>query len=189
MVKNKNIENKKYLSETIGALRFPLMVCVVLIHTIIPNQTQHLFVDWFDSYVIESFVRIAVPLFFFISGFLFFNGVDRFGRGEYWNKLKSRIKRLLVPYILWGVLAIFVKYVFFLFGEDDSVYLFDNYLKWIYYIVWQPFNYQLWFVRDLFLVVLISPLIYFLLKRLKIWFVLLLGGVWLFWHKNIFALI
>ena len=183
-----SIENKKYLSETIGVLRFPLMVCVVLIHTIIPNQTQHLFVDWFDSYVIESFVRIAVPLFFFISGFLFFNGVDRFGRSEYWDKLKKRVKRLLVPYILCGVFAIFVKYVFFLLGEDDSVYLFDNYYKWIYYVLWDPINYQLWFVRDLFLVVLISPLIYFLLKRLKFVFVLLLGGAWLLWHKNIFAL-
>lgn len=37
MVKNKNVDDKKYLSETIGVLRFPLMVCVVLIHTIIPN--------------------------------------------------------------------------------------------------------------------------------------------------------
>ena len=155
-----DIVNKKYLSETIGVLRFPLMVCVVLIHTIIPNQAKHLFVDWFDSYVIESFVRIAVPLFFFISGFLFFYGVNVFGKSEYWYKLKKRVKRLLVPYLLWGVFAILVKYIFFLFGENCA-YLFDGYFKCIYYVLWNPISYQLWFVRDLFLVVLISPLILF----------------------------
>ncbi len=187
LFKEYNLDNKNYLSETIGVLRFPLMVCVVLIHTTIPNQAEHVFVNVFDSYVIESFVRIAVPLFFFMSGFLFFNGVKKFGVSEYRDKLKKRVKRLLVPYLLWGGIAIFVRYVFFLLGEDCI--LFDVCGKWVYFIVWDPFNYPLWFVRDLFCVVLISPVIYFFIRRLKFLFVLLLGAAWLFWHKNIFTLL
>lgn len=85
-----------------------------------------------------------------------------------------------------GCVGCFCKVCVFLGGEDSL--LFEDYFKWIYFVVWDPINYQLWFIRDLFLVVLISPLIYFLLKRLKFWFVLSLGGAWLFWHKNIFAL-
>jgi pyrroline-5-carboxylate reductase len=43
-------------------------------------------------------------------------------------------------------------------------------------------------VRDLFLVVLISPIIYFLIKRLKFVFVLITAFVWLCWHKTVFDL-
>lgn len=87
-------DNKKLLSETIGVLRFPLMVCVVLIHTILPNQKEYLLVDIFDSYFVESFVRIAVPLFFFISGYLFFLGTERFSLEEYREKLKNGSRQL-----------------------------------------------------------------------------------------------
>ena len=187
-LKEENIDNKKYLLETIGVLRFPLMVFVCLIHIYIPNQEERLLVDIFDSCVVDSFVHIAVPLFFFISGFLFFYGIEEFGRVEYWNKLTKRVRRLLVPYLFWGIFAIVVRYMQYSLGEDDIAYLFDGWLKWIYYIVWQPINYQLWFVRDLFIVVLLSPIIYFFIKKLNFLFVLILGAGWLFWHKNIFAL-
>ena len=163
-----NIDNRKYLSETIGVLRFPLMVCVVLIHIDIPNLVNHLFVDIFDSYIIESFVRIAVPLFFFISGFLFFKKVENFGWVEYKNKIKNRVKRLLVPYLLWNIIVIVLKYIFYKIGLEKADYLFEDGLRWVYHIIWRPINIQLWFVRDLFLVVLMSPIVYFLIKRLKV---------------------
>ena len=100
-----NIDNnKKLLSETIGVLRFPLMVCVVLIHVDIPNLRNYLFVDILDSYLLESFVVIAVPLFFFISGYLFFSGTENFGYVEYVNKLQKRMMRLLVPFVFWGLI-------------------------------------------------------------------------------------
>lgn len=71
-VKNQNTDNRKYLSETIGVLRFPLMICVVLRHIYIPNKGKYFFVNEIDHFMIETFTLIAVPLFFFISGFLFF---------------------------------------------------------------------------------------------------------------------
>ena len=40
-----NIDNKKYLLETIGVLRFPLMVAVVLSHVFIPNIENHLLIN------------------------------------------------------------------------------------------------------------------------------------------------
>lgn len=181
-------DNKKLLSETIGVLRFPLMVCVALIHTILPNQKEYLLVDIFDSYFVESFVCIAVPLFFFISGYLFFKGTERFSLEEYREKLKNRVKRLFVPYLLWGILALVIKYIFYRFGENVA-YMFDHPLKWIYLVIWRPVNYPLWFIRDLIFIILISPVIYFLIKRLSFVFVLLVGMAWLCWHKNIFDLL
>ena len=188
MERKLNIGTNKLLSETIGVLRFPLMVCIVLRHIIIQNKEKYLLVNEIDHFMIETFTLIAVPLFFFMSGFLFFNGVDRFGRSEYLNKLKSRVKRLLIPYLLWGVFVVGVKYVFYKIGLENADYLFKDTLSWIYHIVWRPLNFQLWFIRDLFLVVLISPIIYFLFRRMRVFFVVLLGGAWLFWHKSVFAL-
>lgn len=183
-----NVDNRKLLSETIGVLRFPLMMCVVLIHVDIFNLDNHLFVNILDRYLVESFVIIAVPLFFFISGFLFFIGVDRFGSVEYLVKTKKRIIRLGIPFLLWGVLALVIKYISYRFGCEDVAYMFDHPLKWIYLVVWKPINYPLWFIRDLIFIILISPVIYFLIKRLRFVFVLLVGMAWLCWHKNIFEL-
>ena len=189
IIKNQNTDNKKYLLETIGVLRFPLMVCVILRHIIIPNKDNYYFVNAIDLFMIETFTLIAVPLFFFISGFLFFYGREEFGRNVYFDKLRKRVKRLLIPYLLWGVFVVGVKYIFYKIGWENSDYIFENKFIWIYYIIWRPLNIQLWFIRDLFLLVLISPLFYFLLKKLKFLFVLLIGIFWLCWHKNIFALL
>lgn len=186
--KEQIIENKKYLSETIGVLRFPLMVAVVLSHIFVPNIEKHLLVNIYDKYINSSFVYITVHLFFFISGFLFFYGNNKFGFVEYLNNLKKRVKRLLVPYFLWGIIFVGIRYLCYLLGQSDNIDLFVDKFRWLYYVVLFPINYQLWFIRDLFLIVLISPLIYFFLKRLNFLFVILLGIVWLFYHNNFFIL-
>ena len=183
-----NIDNKKYLSETIGVLRFPLMVAVVLSHIFIPNIENHLLINIYDKYINSSFVYITVHLFFFISGFLFFYGIDKFGIAEYWICLKKRIKRLVLPYLFWGTLIIGIRYLFYLLGQPDNIGLFSGELRWLYHIVLFPINYQLWFVRDLFIIVLLSPIIYYLLKRLNFFFVVGLGIAWLCYHNNFFVL-
>ena len=184
-----NIDNKKYLLETIGVLRFPLMVCVILRHIIIPNKESHLFVNVLDQFMIETFTSIAVPLFFLMSGFLFFGEKERFTMKEYSIRLKKRAIRLLVPYLIWGIIAVGIKYVFYKIGLEEADYLFEDGFRWVYHIIWRPLNFQLWFIRDLFFVVMISPIIYILVKKLRFLFVILLGVLWLFWHKSIFTLV
>jgi fucose 4-O-acetylase-like acetyltransferase len=55
------------------------------------------------SYVLGG---IAVPLFFFISGFLFFLNIENFNLQSYGNKLQTRGKTLLIPYLFWNLFAI-----------------------------------------------------------------------------------
>ena len=74
--KNQTIDDRRVLSETIGILRFPLMLGVVLAHVGIVGNSNNVFINIFGNYFLESFIRIPVPLYFFISGFLFFYGVD-----------------------------------------------------------------------------------------------------------------
>lgn len=46
----------------------------------------------------QGICRIAVPLFFILSGYLFFCNIDE-GVQTVWRKIKKRCKTLLLPYI------------------------------------------------------------------------------------------
>lgn len=185
--------NNSLLSNTITYLRLPLMVLVVFIHTNLLRGDSSLVAG--SSYpvynilrhiVSDEIARIAVPLFFFISGFLFFLHAD-FSLSVYKSKLKKRARTLLFPYLFWNVL---VWFLFFLLQnffptlisgnqKQISTYTLLDYLG----IFWDykggmPICYQLWFVRNLLVVVLCTPLVYCLIRYLKCWGVLFLGILW-----------
>ena len=203
-------------SETITRLRFPLAVAVVFIHSFgLPRE-----VDWqavwsspltgddcyqlvrtFCSYVAPS---PAVPLFFLLSGFLFFRRVQRFTASVYVQKLRRRFRTLFVPYMLWNLLSL-LGFWGLRFGQSNSLtewlYSFPDcfvaqggwHLFWDAHPIGQdstnwlgltvyhhaaPIDVPLWFVRDLMVVVLLSPLLFWLLKRLGGWFVALMAALY-----------
>lgn len=155
------------------------------------------------SYLFSNvFSAIAVSLFFFISGFLFFYKTPSFTRQTYLQKLKKRARTILVPYIFWNLLVI----AFFFLSQNflpglmsGRNKLIDDYSisDWCW-AFWNasmtnphnnnaaPICYQFWFIRDLMVVMLFSPLIHFLLVKLRQYAVLCLGVIWLFdWWFNI----
>lgn len=176
----------KSLSETIDFLRFPLACMVVLLH--LPgkytNWSSYSFLD-FLSFSIYDYLtlmtniigQIAVPVFFCISGYLFYCD-DKI---KYQSKMKSRTKSVLVPYLLWNVIALFlmviVKGIGVILNNRDIQGLIDylspiNIVKYILgnfdnLYTWQPIDAPLWFIRDLYIMFLLYPVIYFLLRRYK----------------------
>jgi fucose 4-O-acetylase-like acetyltransferase len=105
---------KNETSTRIDMLRFPLIVGVVFIHcyqiTMTMAQgsigTAHS-AAWADSvrfFISQGVARVAVPLFFLISGYLFFQG--QWSWGKYGSKLRRRADTLLVPFLFWNVLAL-----------------------------------------------------------------------------------
>lgn len=197
--------NDELLSKTISYLRFPLTVGVVFIHnrmTTVNIQGEEMnygdlwpwlsYIITFFSYVVSA---VSVPLFFFISGFLFFYKVD-FCKDVYRKKLKSRRDTLLVPYLIWNFMAFLIlltqmhprfSSLFPLLSDyriDITEFL--SYF-WAKYLpmdpvgeVETPLNPSLWFVRDLMLLAIASPLVYWVIKRLKSPAILLLCIVWFF---------
>ncbi|MBV4186261.1 MAG: acyltransferase [Phocaeicola dorei] len=190
--------NNDRLSKTIMFLRFPLIVAVVFIHTnladvmingrLLVNEGQFPIHDLFRHIITNELARIAVPLFFFISGFLFFYHTD-FSMKMYKQKLKKRVRTLLVPYLFWNTvvfLLFFLTQIFFSsmtsgrnklivdYGWLDWMNLFWNYREGM------PVCYQFWFIRDLIFVVLFVPVLYYFIKYCKAFAVVLLGGLWLF---------
>jgi surface polysaccharide O-acyltransferase-like enzyme len=168
------------ISLRITVLRFPLIVGVLFIHSTgaTVNYSDSLGgikslsfpVSYIQNFVSEVLARISVPLFFTISGFLFFQHYE-FTLKIILKKLKSRFKILLVPYVIWNSIALLIYFILqsipdlsqFFSGSTKPV---SNYRTYDYLNAYlglnisanSPVVYQFWFIRDLLLMVLVSPL-------------------------------
>ena len=94
----------------ITALRFPLALLVVLIPTQskIWQAAEAQDSLWFSvpvHFLSRSLPAVAVPLFFAISGFLFFYQKQTFTLADQREKLRKRCVTLLLPYVVWNLLA------------------------------------------------------------------------------------
>jgi len=196
-------------SQTVSALRFPLMVCVVFAHfsvsdgftlqgadygTDIPYWLTA--VTYFFSHVLG---HLAVPAFFIFSGYFFF--YSGFSHDAYKSKLKKRARTLLIPYILWNLIAIgyyavrtlpTLHWLFpnakplewsvggFLgcFWDQRYNMFFDPTEHLEDTLAGHPLDYPLWYVRDLMIVALFSPLIYWAIKKAGWYIVMLFGLLW-----------
>jgi len=151
---------------------------------------------------------IAVPFFFLTSGYFFFYKLKSWNVECYKNKISKRLKTLAVPYILWNLLTIFFVLLNKLLGVlllhkpvtsfTDKLYeltdisglleYFWNYNTWdegTFNILgwstqmWGPILYPLWFLRDLIIVSLLAPLIYYGIKYLKHYFIIIIGAAYI----------
>lgn len=189
--------NPSLTSKVISFLRFPLIIGVVFIHSV-PHAVKlggTSMVDMADFgiynivniLISQRIARIAVPLFFFISGYLFFNK-GSFSKSAYLDKLKKRSKTILLPYVIWNIFVIIMTWAIQVFGSgllsgdhklivDWSAY--DWLLSFWDYSEGYPICFQFWFLRDLMVVMLMSLLIFYGIKYLKKWWVIILGLLWI----------
>lgn len=200
--------NDELLSKTISYLRFPLTVGIVFIHFSLAKGFDIDGIrygldnpDWY-FYIVNFFSdvlpRIGVPLFFIISGFLFFYRKE-YDKDVYKQNLKTRARTLLIPFILWNIIAIirglkfflpsflsfirpteiqlsFIRVInTFLFNIDNRGIIIGPPSAGLY-----PIDVPLWYVRDLLVMAVLSPIIYWLIKKSKQWFVIVIGLVWFF---------
>lgn len=189
----------KVSSERLGVLRFPLIVGVVFIHaystevslsngTVGVAHTGYL-VDFVRNLVSQGIARIAVPLFFLMSGYLFFLGFS-WSLENYKTKIRSRINTLLVPFLFWNIFTLallaFAQYLpatqGFFSGKNGHISTFGgyDYLNAIFGIDRYPIAYQFWFIRDLIVLVLFAPVIYLILERAARLFLFVAFVLWFF---------
>ena len=181
-------------SRVVSFLRFPLILAVIFIHCnlLVKNpELETMPVFYFLVYITMKLVCIAVPLFFFISGFLFFKeGVFDFAL--YQRKLKSRIHTILVPYILWNIIYFYIIGIMQLIKPDTLLILHKHIVDfrwqdflWIFWDISQITGLvddqraclvgAFWFLQCLFVLFLISPIIYYLIKYLRHFVLIIIG--------------
>ena len=191
--------NNDRTSSRIEILRFPLIVGVVFIHNYATAVIQRegpvgatndgAWVQFLRLFVSEGLARIAVPLFFAISGYLFF--VGGWDWTKYTAKLHRRLHTLLIPYLFWNFLALAVfaaaqsvpQFRFAAFSTRfppiHSFTAFDYVNALFGLTVNYPISAQFWFIRDLMALVVLAPVIHLLLgRRLALPFVVALLGLW-----------
>jgi len=174
--------------DSISFVRFPMIMGIIIIHSYLCGNS--VFIAQENSYRVAFYVqylfsniisRSCVPLFFLISGFLFFYNINSFDSKKYFAKLKRRVHSLLIPYLLWNLVAfallVFEKLPFmnqffpglankqlslsfflscFWSSGDINYNFFDN--------GGMPLDFPLWFIRNLIILSILTPLIYNILK-------------------------
>lgn len=108
--RQEELDDAALLSRIISLLRFPLIVGIVCIHAGVPESVvsavgSHAVYDFVHEWSAQVVARVAVPLFFLISGYLFFLNVERLTLAAYGHKLWKRVRTLFVPYVWWNVAA------------------------------------------------------------------------------------
>ena len=111
------------LSLTVSSLRLPMAVLVVFIHTqfatvmidgqMTINSGQFPVYCFVEQILCSMMLRMAVPFFFFVSGYFFFKSGILTLR-SYIDKLKRRANTLLLPYMVWNMLYMLLFSHFFL---------------------------------------------------------------------------
>ena len=172
------------LSKSISLLRFPLAALIVLKHYYTPDISaaaiggvdEYQWYHYIGEFTKGVFPAIAVPLFFFISGYLYFNKLDLHGDSSYdfnvWKmKTRGRLKSLLIPYISWNLLVLLLYFIAQQLTSNSTVMAKDGYKLIVDYNLLDygkaffaidstgmPIDGPLWFIRDLFIVsVFITP--------------------------------
>ena len=177
-------------SNLIKAARFPLVCLVVLVHSPLAAFPEVIWGD-FSATNIYNFVtqclshnygEMSVCVFFFFAGILFFNGMESFSWRWCLGKWRDRVHSLLIPFICWNLLmvaAIALKNsIFGLLGHYSAEEMEFVSPAHIHQWFLAPINYPLWFVKDLMVMVIVAPLLYYIVSILKNWSPVLLAIIY-----------
>ena len=135
---------------------------------------------------INKFAFIAVPLFFTISGYLLFQKLETWSWSVWKQKIRSRVRTLLIPFLIYNTICA-VSLLCISLKSGDGWTLAGTYegsapfVGWLWNGVsycqgWKnwlgmdmqlyyPLDVPLWFVRDLMVMLALSPAIYWLTRK------------------------
>lgn len=170
----------QYLSDKLRVLSLVSIIFVLYIHS---GFHADELVGMSINYYVQEFIggmigRCAVPLFYIISGYLFFLKVPK-GMTSIFGKMKKRVRTLVTPYVIGCLFCVvFGMFVALMPGATRYMHgtvmpLFEKPVAVILCSIFYdqgngaPYAFQLWFLRDLIIIVATSPLWYVCLKRLK----------------------
>ena len=157
-------------------------ICAILV--VILHQYNISGLDNTSSFII-SFIShgvctVSVPIFFFISGYLFWRNVD--GWDSIKHKLYRRIETIFLPFIIWNCLyAIVLISLKNLWHELDLHEIISSVFLYKYY-------FPMWFMFQLIVYFALSPLLYLLAKFSSNTILILIGvliALTLFYRNNI----
>jgi len=189
------------LSHAIGLARITLIVGLVFLHYLeYPNSpvspfhgmdvVHHPLATFVNSFILFFFFS-AVPLLSLISGWLFFSFAEERHAAhlELARRIRRRLTSLYLPLVFWN--AAFLAMLLLLFSWRPDAPLLDalnirferagwfDYLNAVFGLTRHPVGFQFWFVRDLCVTVLVSPLLWLSLRHVPSLGLAMLGLAWM----------
>lgn len=169
----RNVDLKSNNHIAFDYLKFLLILGVVAIHSNTRIDIDASANTWgwgVVNFLSEKLTTICVPCFFILSGFLYFNNIERFSWTIYLNKTKRRIYTLLIPYLIWNIIALalcllkykFLDYPSFGVIEDGQINIWRLIEGFWDYSYGYPYAFAFWFIRNLIIFIIISPIAYFI---------------------------
>ncbi len=167
----------QYLSDKFRVISLLSAILVLYIHSgFHDNEIQGMPINHITQNVISgSLGSMAVPVFYILSGFLFFLKVPS-GMLSIFQKMRKRIHTILIPYLIGCTfcLLFFIATATlpgvsrFMNGEFSLLSLPLPELLWTTFVgEGHPLAFQLWFLQDLIVIVAFAPLLYIALTRMK----------------------
>ena len=159
-----NDRTQSYFRKKITFLNIILTCMIVMLHAT-PNLRFGLPLGSNTPviYGLRNALEVAVPLFFFISGLLFYRSCRS---NQIYHKIKRRFSSLVVPYLLWNALFFAIYWVLshldFTASRMHMVEVPGDPLFVLNGILNSKFT-PLWFIKDLIIFMLCAPVIYFLI--------------------------
>ncbi len=188
-------------SARLDLIRFPLIVGVIFGHayesliqfsgtvaTLDPSSFAAMFIRY---YIGKGLAFVAVPLFFFMSGYLFFYRLEWSGPA-FKKKVQSRVFTLLIPFLFWNILYLGLYAIAqelpitaqYLSGGVPRIteLSIGGYFNMIFGVTRSPIAFQFWFIRDLMVMVVLTPLFHLMHKKtsISLVFLFIFFIVWFF---------
>ncbi|MBM6593282.1 acyltransferase family protein [Microvirga pudoricolor] len=186
------------LERRINFLRLLLIIGLVFLHYgAFPGSDRSPFRGYGDTATpIATFVNSfflflffsAVPVLSAISGYLFFKSMNP-TPGFYLKRYRSRVHSVLLPMLSWNAFVVVLFIGIAALWPDSplqSIITYDveklgigSTLNALVGITRHPVNFQFWFLHDLLLTVLISPLLGLLIRKAPYVGLVGIGAAWL----------
>lgn len=191
-------------SYSINFLKGILPIMVVVFHTSSGKGLDyHNGLEPFLRVLIVNAGGMAVPIFFFISGLLFFDRMQEWDWTIWKTKTIKRIKTLFLPFVLWIAITFIMRFVwgilkneipgfnitalldFFASNGGFRMFYDKPVAEYSYSVLGyavnesKPFDVPLWYVRDLMVLVILSPLIWKFIKKAEQYAILTFLGIYI----------
>lgn len=163
-------------SNAIDSLRFLCIISLVFLHTRISHLVPDSVVNQVEE--IQEIIHYSpfLCVLFLLSGFLFFihkeeqtwdlTSIKPWIQKTYLSKLKKRVKSLVIPYFIFCTLGFL--YGVFIKNKDYNIHSCIEVLNLFWSINnGHPVGMAMWFMRNLIVFSVLSPLYYIVIKILR----------------------
>ena len=174
-------ESSNYFHNKVLILNIALTFVIVMLHSKPLNRIGiNNEGDYALIHAVVVFAQIGVPMFFFISAMLFYKSLSSMSKIK--DKLMTRIRSLVIPYILWNIILVAIyctmTHISFIASMMNMPPVPSDIAGIMLSIINSKYT-VLWFVKDLIVFCLISPVFYVMLKSKIIMVVSICGLVFL----------